>query len=296
MSKVMKAIAYVKILIDIVAGVYGPQKYYGGSRWSEWFDGIWHFDCLVGPKSIWWGWKGDKNAAHGGAVYGSNGVYDDTEWALINRCKQVSFANMRPGTILYMWGHIGTYVGWRTINGVSGNVIEFTTDGLGKGQLTKVDAYGHRWVNGIQMRSWEKAGEVPYLDYDEVEPYTPHKTDEDGEWGFGFTQLLQYIFGTEIDGFVSNQDTDCWDYLMNCVPIGENLGAWEFNDSDGYSPLIKAIQKKIGMSVEKQDGKCGPETIRYLQIWLGFTGDDVDGECGPKTVTAFQKWANAQIE
>lgn len=83
---------------------------------------------------------------------------------------------------------------------------------------------------------------------------------------------------------------------MNCVPIGENLGAWEFNDSDGYSPLIKAIQKEIGMPVEKQDGKCGPETIRYLQIWLGFTGDDVDGECGPKTVTAFQKWANAQIK
>lgn len=295
MGFAMKATQFVQTLCLIVAGVYGQQKYYGGPRWSEWFDGCWHFDCLVGPKSILWGWKGDKTAEHGGAVYGSNGVYDDTEYALINRCKPVSFANMRPGTTLYMYGHIGTYVGWRTINGITGNVVEFTTDGLGKGQLTKVDAYGNRWVNGIQMRSWERAGELPYLDFSGSESYTPHQTPEDEEWGFDLTQLLQYIFRTEIDGIVSNQDIDCWDHCMNCVPIGENLGSWEFNDSDGYSPLIREIQKKVGMPEKDRDGKFGPKTIRYLQRYLGFTGDDVDGDCGPKTVLALQRWANKQI-
>ena len=56
-----------------------PTTYYSvpGGAWAKWNGWSWNFDCVILIKAILWGWNGNKNHAHGGANYGSNGVYDD---------------------------------------------------------------------------------------------------------------------------------------------------------------------------------------------------------------------------
>ena len=65
-----------------------PTTYYSiaGGQWAEWNGNSWNFDCVILPKAILWGWNENKNASHGGAIYGSNGVYDDTTEQIIERC------------------------------------------------------------------------------------------------------------------------------------------------------------------------------------------------------------------
>ena len=107
----------------------------------------------------------------------------------------------------------------------------------------------------------------------------------DGWWGTKTTRRLQQIFGTTVDGVVSNQ--------FSCYKA-QNPGldsGWEWKNSPkGCSQLIKAIQKKVGAT---QDGHIGPKTIRAMQKWLGTTQDGVFS--GPSAcVKALQTWCNKQ--
>ena len=76
----------------------------------------------------------------------------------------------------------------------------------------------------------------------------------DGYWGPNTTKALQKIFGTTVDGKVSNQ----YECYKDQNPGLEDGWEWEDNPS-GYSPLIKAIQKMVGAT---QDGHIGPKTIK----------------------------------
>lgn len=171
-DKVMTSGEFCEKLINICAGVYGDTFYYSGPEWSRWMADInaWGFDCLVMPKSILWGWCADRTDRHGGAEYGSHGVYDDTEDQLIERCEPVDFGHLVPATLLYMKGHVGIYVGSVTINGVEGNVIESTTDGDSCVQLTTMLPDGGRYIGDVRCNSWERAGLLPYLEYNVIEP------------------------------------------------------------------------------------------------------------------------------
>lgn len=112
---------------------------------------------------------------------------------------------------------------------------------------------------------------------------------EDGWWGKDTTRLAQYIFGTTVDGIVSNQPYSNYKVLPHCED-----SSWDFKDSyEGYkagSNLIRAIQKKVG---EEEDGWCGSKTVKGIQR---LVNEKQDGSCGAKTVTAFQKWLNAQLK
>ena len=113
-----------------------------------------------------------------------------------------------------------------------------------------------------------------------------NKLDVDGKWGVKTTKRLQQIFGTTADGLVSNQ--------FLCYK-NENPGlmdaSWEwYTDPSGYSPLIKAIQKKVGATA---DGHIGPKTIKKMQNWLGTTADGVVSNPSPM-VKALQRWCNNQ--
>lgn len=112
---------------------------------------------------------------------------------------------------------------------------------------------------------------------------------EDGWWGKSTTKLAQYIFGTVVDGIVSNQPYSNYKVLPHCED-----SSWDFKDNyEDYkagSNLIRAIQKKVG---EKEDGWCGSKTIKGIQR---LVKEKEDGSCGAKTVTAFQKYLNAELK
>lgn len=119
--------------------------------------------------------------------------------------------------------------------------------------------------------------------------YVPAAIREDGWWGKGTTRLAQYIFGTSVDGIVSNQPYSNYKVLPHCED-----SSWDFKtsyaDYKAGSNLIRAIQKKTG---KKEDGWCGPDTVRGIQK---LVHEKQDGSCGSKTVTAFQRWLNAQLK
>lgn len=108
----------------------------------------------------------------------------------------------------------------------------------------------------------------------------------DGKWGKNTTKRLQQIFGTTVDGKVSNQYSA---YKAENPGLLPETFEWEKNPS-GHSPLIKAIQKKVGAT---QDGHIGPKTIKAMQKWLGTTQDGKVSATSPM-VKALQRWCNNQ--
>lgn len=113
----------------------------------------------------------------------------------------------------------------------------------------------------------------------------PAQIKVDGWWGPKTTRRLQQIFGTTVDGVVSNQF-----FCYKAQNPGLDSGwEWESNPN-GYSPLIKAIQKKVGAT---QDGHIGPKTIKAIQKWLGCTQDGVFSGPSP-CIKKLQQWINKQ--
>ena len=108
---------------------------------------------------------------------------------------------------------------------------------------------------------------------------------EDGFWGPSTTKKAQKVFGTTVDGTISNQNKDMKKHLPNCQEQ-----SWKFvapSKLQNGSQLVKAIQTKLGIPA---DGFFGMQTLTALQKFLGVS---VDGYCGGQTVLAFQKWLNA---
>lgn len=144
-----------------------PTIYYSvaGGDWAKWNGRSWNFDCVILIKAILWGWNENKNHPHGGANYGSNGVYDDGTEQIIDRCSNVSsdFNNIEVGELLWMNGHVGIYVGNR-------NVIECTAAWEGGVLYSKIGRNGERTRNGVQVYSWQKHGKLPYIEYLKEQP------------------------------------------------------------------------------------------------------------------------------
>jgi len=118
---------------------------------------------------------------------------------------------------------------------------------------------------------------------------TASKLTVDGKWGKATTTRLQQIFGTVVDGVVSNQ----WaKYKTGNTGLASG---WDWKDKPNGkgSKLIKAMQKWAGMAASSQDGEIGPATIKALQKKLGTP---VDGKVSnpSQMVKALQKWANTQ--
>lgn len=101
----------------------------------------------------------------------------------------------------------------------------------------------------------------------------------DGWWGNETTTALQRKLGTTVDGIVSGQ------YSSNAKYMTRAGNGWEWNNGSG-SPMIKALQNKIGASA---DGYIGQNTIKALQNYLGVSAD---GICGNDTVCALQNGLN----
>lgn len=263
-------------------------------------DGVQSYDCnnfvksLINKPEIAYSTKVWDYAVPG-TVIG-----DVDEYGLLCLCSNITwgnFSNCVPAEVLYMSGHIGLFVGEYTDPSGVVNTIEATA-AMGGGVLSSWcspsgDRYNHK--GGTWLGKWTAHGKLTkYIDYGTQPQPTPSgKISVDGEWGYATTLLAQKVFGTERDGEVSNQDTDCKKYCLNCVPKNENSGSWVWNNGSGYSPLIKKIQAWCGMSYSEQDGKFGYNSIKALQRKLNV---GQDGYCGVLTVKAFQQYLNSQVK
>lgn len=129
---------------------------------------------------------------------------------------------------------------------------------------------------------------VPHNFFNSWPPYSDDKPeallDVDGWCGPATVSRLQEIFGTPVDGIISDQ----WIWYRDENP-GLCSVEWVHEPSYG-SELVKQLQRFAGATV---DGVIGPETIRALQIKFGTP---VDGYVsGPSAlVMAIQEWANKQ--
>ncbi|MCD8198377.1 MAG: phage tail tip lysozyme [Lachnospiraceae bacterium] len=117
------------------------------------------FDCVCLIKGILWGWSGNSAKTYGGATYASNGVPDISADSMITKCSDISttgWANMTPGEVCWLSGHIGIYIG-------DGLCVECTPSWDNKVQITAVKNIGTK--SGYNARTWTKHGKLPYVDY-----------------------------------------------------------------------------------------------------------------------------------
>lgn len=117
----------------------------------------------------------------------------------------------------------------------------------------------------------------------------PNLLEVDGKWGRATTERLQQIFGTTVDGEISNQ----WATYKEKNPGLTSGWEWEDKPNGKGSQLIKAMQKWARMADKACDGEIGPNTIKEFQKKLGTT---VDGKVSnpSQMVKALQRWANEQ--
>lgn len=252
------------------------------------------FDCVCLIKSILWGWNGDVNATYGGAKYASNNVQDISADQMIRICSDISadFSKMEIGEVVWMPGHIGVYIG-------DGLAVECTPIWKNGVQITACN------VNkvGYNRRNWVKHGKLPYVQYVNSEPSKPDTTPSkpatteptinalvvDGVWGSKTTRRAQQVFGTTVDGIVSNQ----WACYKSKNPgLAEGFD-WKTKPNGKGSQLIKAIQKWCGMSYKDADGEIGPNTITAMQKKLGTITDGYVSKPS-NMVKAFQKYLNSK--
>lgn len=123
----------------------------------------------------------------------------------------------------------------------------------------------------------------------EVKENEVKKLTVDGKWGKATTTRLQQIFGTPIDGEVSNQ----WLKYKLSNPGLTDGWEWKLKPNKKGSALIMAMQKWAGMPIDDRDGEIGPKTIKAFQKKLG-TVQDGQVSKPSQMVKALQEWANKQ--
>lgn len=111
----------------------------------------------------------------------------------------------------------------------------------------------------------------------------------DGIWGQTTTKRLQQIFGTTVDGQVSNQ----YAKYKSKNPGLTSGWDWDSKPNGKGSQLIKVMQAWAGMTAADCDGQIGPKTIKAFQKKLGTTQDGAVSKPS-KMVKALQTWANSQ--
>ena len=128
---------------------------------------------------------------------------------------------------------------------------------------------------------------LPYLMGEKDFKKTEEKITEDGYWGKDTTRKAQEVFGTTIDGVVSNQYKK---YKEKNPGLLDSTFEWETNPNKCGSAVIGKIQELVGAKVDKF---IGTDTIKLMQKYFGTP---VDGRVSKpsRMVKEFQKWLNRQ--
>lgn len=132
---------------------------------------VFGFDCVCLIKGVLWGWTGDAARTYGGAGYAVNGVPDIGADSMIAKCpgggSKVGWADMVPGEVVWLEGHIGVYIG-------DGLAVECSPKWENKVQITAVANIGQK--AGYNAREWTKHGRLPYVDYSDATHAEPTQT------------------------------------------------------------------------------------------------------------------------
>lgn len=169
---------------------------------------------------------------------------------------------------------------------VEGNTSDVSyVDGNGGKVCKKSYPLGASYIRGYGRPNYGDSSSSSSSSNSESKETSNNKIDEDGLWGTDTTKKAQKVFGTTVDGIVSDQRIEYKSKNPGLVETFE----WKNNPS-GYSELIKAIQKKVGAT---QDGWIGTDTIKKMQKWLGTVQDGCISYPSDM-VKAFQKWLNKQ--
>ena len=186
------AVMKVKQFVDTALKIeQSPTVYYSvsGGAWCKWNGKSWNMDCVCMVKGILWNFNFNKQAPHGGAIYLSNGVKDDTANGILQRCYNISrdFSHIEYGELMHMDGHVGVYIG-------NGQVVEATAAWEHKVQISQVGKDGCRSKNGVVRGYWKEHGKLEYIDYNSVDPYKERVKE------LQRTLNAQYGCGLEVDG------------------------------------------------------------------------------------------------
>lgn len=129
---------------------------------------VFGFDCVCLIKGVLWGWTGDAARTYGGAGYAVNGVPDIGADSMIAKCpgggSKTGWADMVPGEVVWLEGHIGVYIG-------DGLAVECSPSWENKVQITAVANIGKK--TGYNARKWTKHGRLPYVDYSDAVQQNP---------------------------------------------------------------------------------------------------------------------------
>ena len=115
----------------------------------------------------------------------------------------------------------------------------------------------------------------------------------DGIWGKNVTTKAQEVFGTTIDGIVSNQYKQ---YKDDNPGLSSSSWEWKSNPKANGSSLIRAMKRFLNDETGAKltvNGNINVAFIKAMQKWLGTVQDG----CVSKPslmVKAFQKWLNTQ--
>ena len=299
--------AFAKKLIHIATEVESVYNNKFPNNCGYYHDnGKFSWDCWNLPKSIIWGWQEDRTVGY--YCYQPN-LYGLGDWdggTIMNCCDDVSsdFSEIEVGEFLLTAAkdHAAVYVGEFTDrSGQPCNVVECTTSWNERrviGSWVDPDGTRRNCKNGLISKFWDKHGKLPWVDYgaQPVPPKPEPKPDVlavDGSWGQLTTQYSQQMFGTTVDGIISNQPLRNKQYLSNA-----STTSWQFKWI-GYgrgSDLIRAIQHLIGAD---EDGWFGKQSVTALQRYLqerDYYDGNIDGSMGYFTVCAWQKFVNAYFK
>ena len=115
----------------------------------------------------------------------------------------------------------------------------------------------------------------------------------DGLWGKNVTTKAQEVFGTTIDGIVSNQYKQ---YKDENPGLMSSTFEWKANPKSSGSSLIRAMKKFLNKEINAKltvNGHVNAAFFKAMQKWLGTV---TDGKVSKPSlmVKAFQKWLNTQ--
>lgn len=223
-------------------------------------------------------------------VYMSRSVCTQFNWSAVakNHALWVAqYANKKPtGYQSDPWLPSGSFGAWS-----SPAIHQYTSTGRLSGYNGNLDldiAYITRdgWA---KFAKGDRAGASPSKPSTPSKPAKPSKPSipqiaVDGYWGKATTKRLQQVLGTTVDGEVWHQWAANKQYAFT--------SGWKYDKTQKGSPVIKAMQKKLGVNA---DGIIGKNTINALiRRYAKTSGAKADGklDAGSRTVKAMQKALN----
>lgn len=211
-----------------------------------------------------------------------------TESAQYYKNKNRLFADPKPGDQIFFWDSKKTHIAHTGIVTKVDSTYVYTIEGntsSASGVVPNGGAVEEKKYKLNYNRIYRYGR--PY--YDEEVPETKTELVIDGKWGKDTTTRLQQIFGTTVDGKISNQ-------LLKYKASNPGLTSgwdWKLKPNKKGSALIMAMQQWAGMPIEERDGEIGPKTIKAFQKKLGTTQDGKVSKPS-QMVKALQNWANKQ--